>query len=128
MAYATSITRDPGAEAFCTTCPGPEELTSLLQRFGFHLTFQMEVIIYPTYTQLPPLPAQYHYRDEHGTEVIYLYGHDTDLDGLLLPVHDSRFWIYPGRDERAYHHIAQGLATRWAFTWRRLSQRYQDVA
>jgi hypothetical protein len=65
MAYATSTTCDPGAEAFCVTCPGPEELTSLLQGFGFHLTFQMEAIMYPAYTRLPPLPAQYHYRDEY---------------------------------------------------------------
>ncbi len=58
MVYATSTTYDPGAEAFCVTCPGPEELTSLLQGFGFHLTFQMEAIMYPAYTRLPPLPAQ----------------------------------------------------------------------
>src|SRR5260370_36541819 len=58
MVYATSTTYDPGVEAFCVTCPGPEELTSLLQGFGFHLTFQMEAIMYPAYTRLPPLPAQ----------------------------------------------------------------------
>ena len=29
--------------------------------------------------QLPPLPAQYHYKDDtHGTEVIYLAGGGSD--------------------------------------------------
>jgi len=127
-AYATSTTCDPGAEAFCVTCPEPEKLTSLLQGFGFHLTFQMEAIMYPAYTQLPPLPAQYHYRDEYGTEVIYLSGRDTDPDGLLLPAHASRLWVYCGRDKRAYRRIAQVLAQQWACTWRRLSQAYRDAA
>ena len=117
-----------GLDAFCQTCPAPEAVTTLLEGLGLFLSFQMDAIRYPAYTRLPDLPAQYHYTDEHGTQVIYLYGRDTDPDGLRLPVHASRFWIYPGRNERAYRHIAQALATRWAFTWHRLSQASQEVA
>ncbi len=114
--------------AFCPTCPAPEEVTSVLQELGFRLSFQMDIIVYPAYSQLLDLPAQYHYRDEQGTEVIYLHGRDTDPDGLPLPEHASRFWVYCGRDERAYRRIAKVLVHRWACTWRRLSQRCQDVA
>ncbi len=125
---STTHRETSGLDAFCQTCPAPEAVTILLEGLGFRLSFRMDAIRYPAYTQLPDLPAQYHYTDEHGTKVIYLYGRDTDPDGLPLPEHASRFWVYCGGDERAYRHIAQELATRWAFTWRRLSQRCQDVA
>ena len=114
--------------AFCATCPAPEEVTSVLQELGFRLSFQMDAIVYPTYTQLSDLPAQYHYQNDQGTEVIYLHGRDTDPDGLPFPAHASRFWVYCGRDERASRRIVQGLAQRWVCSWRRLSQRCQDVA
>ena len=117
-----------GQEAFCGTCPDPAEVTDILQAWGFQLTFEMPAMIPPTYAQLATLPAQYHYQDDQGTEVIYLHGRDIDPDGLPLPAHASRFWVYCGRDERASRHIAQVLAQRWVCTWRRLSQRCQDVA
>src|SRR5215472_18736606 len=81
-----------GLEAFCQTCPIPEAVTILLEGLGFSLSFQMDAIHYPAYTRLPSLPAQYHYTDAHGTQVIYLAGKDTPLDGERLLRHSSRFW------------------------------------
>src|SRR6266516_1021298 len=76
-------------EAFCATCPTVQEVTIVLQALGLELTFHMDAVISPEYAQLPPLPAQYHYRDRHGSEVVFLAGHDADLDGVRLPAHAS---------------------------------------
>jgi hypothetical protein len=108
-----------GLDAFCQTCPAPEAVTTLLEGLGLSLSFQMDAIRYPAYTRLPDLPAQYHYTDEHGTEVIYLAGKDTPLDGERFPRHVSRFWVYPGADAGAYQRIVSVLATRWLLTWLR---------
>src|SRR6266700_3711930 len=88
-------------EALCATCPSPQEVSNMLQVLGFELAFHMDVVASPVYAQMSPLPAQYHYRDKYGTEVIYLAGHDADLDGVRLPEHASRFWLYPGADEKS---------------------------
>src|SRR6266487_1953476 len=85
-------------EAFCVTCPSAEEVTTLLQTLGFELTFHMEIDHPPEYEQVPCLPAQFHFQDTHGNEVIFLAGRDTDLDGVGFPEHASRFWLYPGAD------------------------------
>jgi hypothetical protein len=93
----------PELEAFCATCPPPQEVSALLARLGFRLTFQMDEQPDRS-SQLPPLPAQYHYKDDaHGTEVIYLAGRDTPLEGEAFPCHASRFWLYPGADIQAFH-------------------------
>jgi hypothetical protein len=62
----------PELEAFCTTCPLAEEVSSLLSTLGFTLSFQMQEQV--ALVHLPVLPAQYHYKDAYGTEVIYLAG------------------------------------------------------
>jgi hypothetical protein len=70
-----------------------------------------------TLVYLPALPAQYHYRDAHGTEVLYLVGRDTPLEGEVFPGHASRFWLYPGADAQAYHLTMSTLALAYQFTW-----------
>lgn len=104
-------------EAFCATCPPPDEVTNLLQRLDFRLTFQMDAVAARCYGQIPALPAQYHYSDQYGTEVIYLAGSDADTDGRQLPTHASRFWLFPGSDPDAYQHTGSQLALRWRFRW-----------
>ncbi|HLI09361.1 MAG TPA: hypothetical protein VKV40_22555 [Ktedonobacteraceae bacterium] len=103
---------------FCLTCPPPQEVAALLQPLGFRLVFQMEATIYPAYAHTPDLPAQYHYKDPFGTEVIYLAGQDSALDGERLPRHASRFWLSPGADLLAYRRVARLLATTWPLTWK----------
>ena len=102
----------------------------VLQALGFELTFQMDAVTYPAYSQTPPLPAQFHFRDRHGNEVLYLAGHDADTDGRRLPPHASRFWAYPGADGSVYRWITHAIATRWAFTWQRprSAHEQQEVA
>jgi hypothetical protein len=125
MAHA--LTQD--LEAFCSTCPDPEEVTGALQALGLTLIFQMDAFPSAAFFDVAALPAQYHYRDRHGTEVIYLQGPDANTDGIPLPEHASRFWAYLSRNAEVYRRITQAVATRWGFEWRLpLSQTHQDVA
>jgi hypothetical protein len=80
------------------------------------------------YEHLPSLPAQFHFRDRYGTEVIFLAGRDVELDGVRFPAHTSRFWMYPGADTSAFRRIAHALALRWSFRWQPAMQVRQDVA
>lgn len=121
-------TTEEALEAFCPTCPTAEEVTRLLHTVGFELVFHLDRDAPPQYEQLPPLPAQFHFRDSHGTEVIFLAGKDTDLDGGQLPEHASRFWLYPGAATAAHHRIATLLSVRWSFAWRASVRACQDVA
>ncbi len=105
-------------EAFCATCPTVQEVTNLLQALGFELTFHMGVDAHPTYEQLSPLPAQFHFQDKHGTEAIFLAGPDVNLDGLLLPEHASRFWLYPGADAAATGRSPMCWLFTWSLSWR----------
>ncbi len=114
-------------EAFCASCPSAEEVTTLLRAVGFALTFYMDAVP-PTCDGVPPLPAQYHYRDRRGSEVIFLAGRDADLDGVELPEHASRFWLYAGTAAEAAQWITHVLAIKWSLTWQHLSQARQDVA
>jgi hypothetical protein len=114
-------------EAFCATCPSTEEVTTLLRAVGFALTFYMDAVP-SAYDGVPPLPAQYHYRDRHGSEVIFLAGRAADLDGVELPEHASRFWLYAGTDAEAARWITHVLAIQWSLNWQPLSQARQDVA
>lgn len=117
-------------EAFCMDCPLAEEVTAELQPFGFHLTFHMNAIHYPAYSATPGLPAQYHYRTKQGTELIYLAGKDADMDGIHLPDHASRFWLFPGPDLNVYQQVASCLALKWQCTWQESGsfEAYQQIA
>lgn len=123
-------TKFPELEAFCMACPAAEEVTAVLQPLGCKLKFQMGARIYPAYSATPDLPAQYHYSTALGTEAIYLAGYDADNDGIRLPDHASRFWLFPGADVQAYTQIASYLALRWRFTWQRVQAEevaYRDL-
>jgi hypothetical protein len=104
-------------EAFCTTCPPAEEVSALLATLGFTLAFHMDAVQSPC-AEVPPLPAQYHYKkDACGTEVIYLAGRDTPLEGEVFPFHASRFWLYTGADAQAFQLAMSTFALRYQFTW-----------
>jgi hypothetical protein len=107
-------------EAFCVTCPPTAEVTALLATLDFQLDFQLDAQHTHT-SHLPPLPAQYHYKDASGTELIYLAGRDTVLDGQPLLPHASRFWLYAGADSEAFTRVLTTLAQRYQLTWRELS-------
>lgn len=107
-----------GLEAFCQHCPDPEQVTLALQELGFHLTFQMEPVVY-RYGSTPPLPAQFHYSDGANNELIYLAGHDSGTeDDLPLPRHASRFWLYLGKDIERFHLVSQALAIQFHLSWK----------
>jgi hypothetical protein len=107
--------------AFCTSHPSANEVTAALAPLGFILAFQMKADTDHAYLDLAPLPAQFHYRDSHGTEVIYLDGIDQE-DERPAPQHASRFWVYAGADESAREQTAQALTTTWALTWLSLDE------
>jgi hypothetical protein len=102
-------------EAFCATCPSTEEVTTLLKTFGLELTFHLDIDVSPDYEHLPCLPAQFHFQDEQGNEVLFLAGRDVDFDGRGFPEHASRFWLYAGADRAVYQRVARALADRWSF-------------
>jgi hypothetical protein len=101
-------------QAFCATCPSAEEVSRLLATLGFSLDFQLGA---QHTSQLPPLPAQYHYKDICGTEVIYLDGRDVALDGEQFPPHASRFWLYAGADTEAFTRAMTLLSLQYRLTW-----------
>lgn len=104
--------------AYCATCPLPEEVTAVLQPLGFWLAFAMKADDDQEYLHLPPLPAQFHFEDAHGTQLIYLAGNDIDLDDMQpLPAHRSRFWLYAGTDPAELHGVIRILASTWSLTW-----------
>src|SRR5579884_542262 len=105
-------------DAFCQTCPNPADVTALLEPLGFRLVFQMEAVQYPASAHAPDLPAQYHYQNTFGTEVIYLAGQDSPFEGERFPPHASRFWLSPGADLLAYRRVARLLAVAWSLTWK----------
>jgi len=102
--------------AFCATCPAADEVTEALAPLGFTLVFQMQADDAQAYLHLAPLPAQFHYRDRQGTEVIYLAGVNLE-DEQPAPVHASHFWLYAGADASAYKQAAEALTAQWALTW-----------
>jgi hypothetical protein len=50
-------------EAFCLSCPVPEEVTTLLEHMGMRLDFQMDAFLPRSYSGLAQLPAQFHYEE-----------------------------------------------------------------
>jgi hypothetical protein len=116
-------------EAFCSSCPAPEEVISFLERLGMHLGFQMDAFLPPAYSDLAKLPAQFHFEHSSGMSIIYLSGEDkAPEEGEHLPPHKSRFWAYSGSDNHLFGWITQGVAHRWGFTWLHLPQARQEVA
>src|SRR5947209_3745251 len=81
--------------AFCSTCPAAAEVTEALTLLGFALVFQLDADDNQAYLHLAPLPPQFHYRNDHGTEVVYLAGVEQE-DKQPAPQHASRFWLYVG--------------------------------
>ncbi len=107
-------------EAFCLSCPVPEEVTTLLEHLGMRLDFQMEAFLPRSYSGLAQLPAQFHYEEASGMSIIYLAGEDSAMeDGEHLPPHKSRFWAYPGADAHVFGRITRSVALQWSFTWQR---------
>ncbi len=102
-------------EAFCSVCPDPQNVTAFLQPMGFSLAFQMDAL--PTQDGAMPLPAQYHYEDNHGTQVIYLAGRDDVDSTSMFPRHQSRWWVYPGSNHERYTTVIHALALRWFLIW-----------
>jgi len=103
---------------FCTTCPPAEDVAALLARLGFRLAFQMEAQDdLKSAEHLPALPAQHHYKDAFGTEVLYLAGRDTPLEGESYPRHASRFWLYAGAHPQAFQLAQTRLSLAYQFTW-----------
>jgi hypothetical protein len=116
-----TLTQASPVEAFCETCPNNTHVTQQLARLGVHLRFQLPASMYPPSNGggSPIIqPAQYHYVDTHGTEVIYLAGRDRAEEGESpLPPHASRWWIYPGRNDDATTCVKQALSSCWFLTW-----------
>lgn len=113
-----SLTSLSGFTAFCETCPAPGQVSAFLEQWGFRLSFEMGVDESRHYEQLPSLPAQFHYANATGIEVMYLAGKDHPLEeGVQFPVHASRFWVYPGKNGHHFGQICHALATRWSLRW-----------
>jgi hypothetical protein len=116
-------------EAFCLSCPEPQEVTTFLKNLGLRLDFQLEAFAPPVYSPLLALPAQFHFADESGMSLIYLAGEDSATEeGERLPVHKSRFWAYAGADTRRFERIMHLVALQWSFTWHCPEEAQQDVA
>lgn len=116
--------------AFCRTCPALEAVARLLAQLGFTLTYTRSAEVAQEYLHLPPLPAQYHFEDDWGTQVQFLAGPDTPLladDGddedqlpvecASYPCHSSRFWLIPGANELVTRRVQEALAAQLAFRW-----------
>lgn len=119
--------------AFCATCPSPEVVACLLALFGLTLTYTRPAEVAQEYLHLPPLPAQYHFEDDWGTQVLFLAGPDTplladDRDGdddedelpagcASYPFHASRFWLIPGGNALTTRRVQEALAAQLAFRW-----------
>jgi hypothetical protein len=108
-------------EAFCTVCPPDEEVTAFLEELGFHLTFSMPVMKYGKRSgqSVPDLPAQFHYKDDNNTEVIYLAGKDHSArDEAYYPHHASRWWVYAGSSQYNYNLVMQSLSAKYTLKWK----------
>ncbi|HLG77544.1 MAG TPA: hypothetical protein VKX46_14095 [Ktedonobacteraceae bacterium] len=115
-------------EAFCPLCPPPDEVTAVLHTHGFRLTLSMEPSNGPR-RAVPLLPAHYHFRDETGTEVIFLAGKDTPEDAMArFPIHASRWWVYPGANPAVYQHLLLIASAHWPLTWKSLHDQEQRSA
>lgn len=116
--------------AFCATCPSPETVTRLLAAFGLTLTYTRPAEDAREYLHLPPLPAQYHFEDDWGTQVQFLAGPDTPLladdeddeddlpaERAIYPPHASRFWLIPGANQLSTRRVQEALTALLGFRW-----------
>jgi hypothetical protein len=116
-------------EAFCHTCPAPQEVTAFMRTMGFRLVFQLPAYLPSACSAVAPLPAQFHYERPDGVSVIYLAGPDRAVEeGKRFPPHASRWWVYAGSDPSALGQVLQALAITWSCTWRHPSHASRDVA
>jgi hypothetical protein len=116
-------------EAFCHSCPEPQEVKIFLKQLGLRLDFEMEAFAPPVYSELSELPAQFHFADVSGMSLIYLAGEDHTMEvGERLPAHKSRFWTYVGADKERFEHITHLVALQWSFTWYCPAEAEPDVA
>ena len=102
-------------EAFCSSCPNPNEVAAVLQGFGFQSTFTMKAVVRRKTTV--SIPAQYHFEGPDGMEILYLAGRDVGDEKTRLPRHESRFWAFPGADSTRYRLVISILASRWTLHW-----------
>ncbi|MBX5459256.1 MAG: hypothetical protein IRZ31_20375 [Thermogemmatispora sp.] len=118
---STSSFSQPAAEvgwtAFVLTRIVRSQVSSVLKREGFRLSFSLPACR----RRWGWLPAQYHYTDAAGTEVIWLSGQDPEAreQDPMAPEHRSRFWVYAARraPERA-ELILMRLRQAWGLDWR----------
>ena len=104
-------------EAFCQSCPAPEEVSTFLERLGMRLDFQMEACPPLISSGLAVLPAQFHFADASGNSILYLAGEDSPLEeGKRLPPHKSRFWAYSGSDANIFGQVIRSMALQWALS------------
>ena len=116
-------------EAFCLSCPEPQEVTMYLSQLGMRLDFQMEAFAPPVHSPLAELPAQFHFAEDSGMSLVYLAGQDSGMEeGERLPAHNSRFWAYAGADKERFERITHLVALQWSFTWFSSEEAQQDVA
>ena len=100
-------------EAFCHSCPDPQEVITFLKQLGLRLDFQMEAFLPPVYSPLAELPAQFHFADDSGMSLIYLAGEDSATeDGERLPVAQEPLLVLCWRRYSAFRtdHTARGCA------------------
>src|SRR2546430_7720052 len=88
-----------GLHAFAQTCPASHEVKDFMAELGFDLEFELPA--YKGSEHVRPLPPQYHFKDGNGTAVIFLAGFDCTED-RWMPLHKSRWWLYPGSSQFAY--------------------------
>lgn len=102
--------------AFCALCPDPDEVTAYLATLGFSLTFSASPKWYGKIGM--HLPAQYHYRDASGTELIYLAGKDSPGgSGMRYPHHESRWWLTAGSSHYDFNLVMQELSRAYSIDW-----------
>ena len=69
-------------EAFCQSCPAPEEVITCLKQLGIRLDFQMDAFLPPVYSLLTQLPAQFHFEGQAVLLILQIL--DTLWNGSVL--------------------------------------------
>ena len=111
---APQPTRLTDLHAFAQTCPESTEVKAFMAELGFDLEFKLPA--YKGSEHVRPLPPQYHFKDSNGTAVIFLAGYDCTED-RWVPLHKSRWWIYPGSSQFDYNVAMNALRAKWSLKW-----------